>query len=83
MFPGDSEIDQMYKIFKIMGTPTEENWEGVSLYPDYKPTFPTWKAIDLSDIIRFHNQEEEDFILVCLGRLKIKKDAYLNFFSIC
>ncbi|XP_028153092.1 cyclin-dependent kinase 2 [Diabrotica virgifera virgifera] len=63
LFPGDSEIDQLYKIFKVMGTPTEENWEGVSLYPDYKPTFPAWKAVDLSDIVRFHNQEEEDFIL--------------------
>ncbi|CAH2018709.1 unnamed protein product [Acanthoscelides obtectus] len=23
IFPGDSEIDQLYKIFKILGTPSE------------------------------------------------------------
>ncbi|CAG9856462.1 unnamed protein product [Phyllotreta striolata] len=66
LFPGESEIDQMYRIFKIMGTPTEENWEGVSLYPDYKPTFPKWPAVNLSSIIKFHKQEEEDFLLLML-----------------
>ncbi|KAL3277345.1 hypothetical protein HHI36_012696 [Cryptolaemus montrouzieri] len=42
-FPGDSEIDQLYKIFRIMGTPNEDIWKGVSLYPDFKPSFPKWK----------------------------------------
>ncbi|CAH1173965.1 unnamed protein product [Phaedon cochleariae] len=63
LFPGDSEIDQLYKIFKVMGTPGEEVWEGVSLYPDYKPTFPQWESVDLTNMIKFHTQEEEDFIL--------------------
>nr|XP_023019629.1 cyclin-dependent kinase 2-like [Leptinotarsa decemlineata] len=62
LFPGDSEIDQLYKIFKIMGTPSEENWEGVSLFSVYKSSFPKWKAVNLPDVIKFHNQEEEDFI---------------------
>ena len=36
LFPGDSEIDQLYKIFQMLGTPDEENWPEVSHLPDYK-----------------------------------------------
>lgn len=42
MFPGDSDIDQLYKIFKVFGTPNENSWEGVSLLPYYKTCFPQW-----------------------------------------
>ena len=28
LFPGDCEIDEIYKIFQIMGTATEETWPG-------------------------------------------------------
>lgn len=66
IFPGDSEIDQLYKIFKVLGTPTEEMWEGVSQFPDYKPSFPMWQRVNLKDVINFHNQEEEDFLLVII-----------------
>jgi serine/threonine protein kinase len=49
LFPGDSEIDELYKIFQLLGTPTEETWPGFSALPDYMPTFPHWKARDLRE----------------------------------
>ncbi|KAJ5836272.1 hypothetical protein N7447_002298 [Penicillium robsamsonii] len=45
LVPGDSEIDQIFQIFRLLGTPDEENWPGVTAYPDYKATFPKWKRI--------------------------------------
>ncbi|KAG6841179.1 Cyclin-dependent kinase catalytic subunit [Blastosporella zonata] len=51
LFPGDSEIDQIFKIFRILGTPTEQIWQGVSSLPDYKPTFPQWSRQDLARIV--------------------------------
>eukprot|EP00039_Didymoeca_costata_P027738 m.19076 g.19076 ORF g.19076 m.19076 type:complete len:294 (-) comp6478_c0_seq2:281-1162(-) len=42
LFPGDSEIDELFRIFRVLGTPTEDTWPGVSKLPDYKPTFPKW-----------------------------------------
>ncbi|XP_058058343.1 cyclin-dependent kinase 2 [Anopheles bellator] len=42
LFPGDSEIDQLYKIFRQLGTPTENIWPGVSHLADYKRSFPKW-----------------------------------------
>jgi serine/threonine protein kinase len=42
LFPGDSEIDQLHKIFMALGTPSEEVRPGVCDLPDRKPTFPHW-----------------------------------------
>jgi len=47
LFPGDSEIDQIFRIFRTLGTPGEEEWPGVTKLPDYKPTFPKWKKQSL------------------------------------
>ncbi|XP_023239877.1 cyclin-dependent kinase 1-like [Centruroides sculpturatus] len=43
LFHGDSEIDQLFRIFRTLSTPTEDIWPGVSHMPDYKPIFPRWK----------------------------------------
>jgi len=51
LFPGDSEIDQIFKIFRILGTPNEDNWPGVRQLPDYKPTFPQWSRQDLPHVV--------------------------------
>lgn len=42
LFPGDSEIDQLYRIFRTFGTPDDETWPGVAQLPDYKSSFPRW-----------------------------------------
>jgi cyclin-dependent kinase 2 len=51
LFRGDSEIDQLHKIFHIMGTPDETVWPGVTSFPDYNPTFPSWKPQSLTKIV--------------------------------
>jgi len=43
LFPGDSEIDEIFKIFRLLGTPDEPAWPGVTSFPDFKATFPKWK----------------------------------------
>merc|ERR1711934_199464 len=48
LFPGDSEIDELYRIFRVCGTPNETNWPSVSKLPDWKPTFPQWKRVDMT-----------------------------------
>jgi len=51
LFPGDSEIDQLFRISRTLGTFNEENWPGVTKLPAYNATFPSWKAQDLSRIV--------------------------------
>ncbi len=42
LFPGDSEIDQLFRIFRTLGTPDENSWPGVTNLPDFKPCFPRY-----------------------------------------
>jgi len=51
LFPGDSEIDEIFKIFRTLGTPTEDIWPGVTSLPDYKADFPCWKARPLKEAV--------------------------------
>ncbi|PWN47102.1 putative Cdk1-cyclin-dependent kinase 1 [Violaceomyces palustris] len=51
LFPGDSEIDEIFKIFRTLGTPTDEIWPGVKNLPDYKTSFPQWSGIPLKKAV--------------------------------
>jgi serine/threonine protein kinase len=50
LFKGDSEIDQLFQIFRILGTPDDEMWPDVSKLPDYKDSFPKWSRQPLSNL---------------------------------
>ncbi|CAF0893596.1 unnamed protein product [Adineta ricciae] len=43
LFHGDSEIDQIFQIFKVLGTPNEETWPNIFLLPQFKSSFPKFK----------------------------------------
>uniref|UniRef100_A0A8C5BQ37 cyclin-dependent kinase n=1 Tax=Gadus morhua TaxID=8049 RepID=A0A8C5BQ37_GADMO len=51
LFPGDSEIDQLFRIFRTLGTPDETVWPGVTSMPDYKPSFPKWARQDMNKVV--------------------------------
>ncbi|KAL5699765.1 cyclin-dependent kinase [Ranunculus cassubicifolius] len=51
LFPGDSEIDQLFKIFRHLGTPNEVMWPGVNSLPDFKSSFPKWAAKDIKSLV--------------------------------
>lgn len=50
LFPGDSEIDTLFKIFRVHGTPTEECWPGVTMLRDFKKEFPKWPDSELAEV---------------------------------
>ncbi|CAO3600913.1 unnamed protein product [Absidia cylindrospora] len=37
LFPGTTNEDQLQKIFRMMGTPSDQTWPNVSQLPEYKP----------------------------------------------
>nr|XP_048705521.1 cyclin-dependent kinase 7 isoform X3 [Caretta caretta] len=47
--PGDSDLDQLTKIFETLGTPTEDQWPGMSSLPDYV-TFKSFPGMPLQHI---------------------------------
>jgi len=50
LFPGDSELQQLLHIFKLLGTPGEGVWPGVTRLRDWHE-FPQWKQQDLHKVI--------------------------------
>lgn len=63
-FPGLKDaFDQLDKIWRVLGTPSEETWEGVSRFPNYKPEkFKIYKSQHLSaafpKLIKMANAEK-------------------------
>jgi len=52
LFQGDSEIDQLFRIFRVLRTPTEELWPGVTQLPDFKASFPNWSSFNLKSSMK-------------------------------
>jgi len=51
LFPGTGNEDQLQKIFRLMGTPSERSWPGISAFPEYKPNFTVYVTQDLRHIL--------------------------------
>ncbi|CBI31140.3 unnamed protein product, partial [Vitis vinifera] len=47
LFPGDSEFQQLLHIFRLLGTPTEKQWPGVSSLRDWH-VYPQWEPQNLA-----------------------------------
>lgn len=57
LFPGDSEIDTLFKIFRCLGTPTEDTFPGVGTLKDFKSEFPKWNDSDFARVRRHGGAE--------------------------
>jgi cyclin-dependent kinase 2 len=58
LFCGDSEIDQLHKIFmyanylfRALGTPNNNIWEGVQELPNFNCEFPKWCGGNLRNLV--------------------------------
>lgn len=58
LFMGDSEIDQLHKIFAVLGTPTNSTWKGVDQLPLYKNDFPYYKRKGYKAMLRDGSLED-------------------------
>jgi len=56
LFPGDSEINELLKIFQCLGTPSPDDWPGVRTMPRYLDVYERWTATDLKSVLpRMHD----------------------------
>lgn len=91
LFPGDSEIDEIFKIFRVLGTPSEADWPGVTSFPDFKSSFPKWERkqdeeIVTKDAVKMLGNEGLDLLEALLvydpaGRISAKQAClhpYIN-----
>jgi len=69
---GDSEIDQIFKIFGLHGTPSPKDWPGVTELPDFKPSFPRFKATPFDSHFKNFDKLGLDLLsqMICLDPAK-------------
>lgn len=51
LFPGTTNEDQLIRIFRIMGTPTERTWPGLTQFTEYKPNWQMYATQPLTNIL--------------------------------
>ena len=52
LFPGDSEIDELFRIFRKLGTPNTTTWPDVTRLDNFQPTlFPQWGRKQVETIV--------------------------------
>eukprot|EP00050_Salpingoeca_kvevrii_P000434 m.148135 g.148135 ORF g.148135 m.148135 type:complete len:292 (-) comp10116_c0_seq3:1163-2038(-) len=73
LFPGDSEIDQLYRIFRTLGTPTPEVWPGLTSMPNYHAGFPEWPRQSLSQTLTMLPAEGVDLVASMLQYDPLKR----------
>eukprot|EP00929_Paragymnodinium_shiwhaense_P067123 TRINITY_DN33788_c0_g1_i5.p1 TRINITY_DN33788_c0_g1~~TRINITY_DN33788_c0_g1_i5.p1 ORF type:complete len:435 (+),score=71.23 TRINITY_DN33788_c0_g1_i5:249-1553(+) len=70
VFDDSCEIGVLFKIFQVLGTPTEAEWPGITKLPLFKQrTFPKWTASRLDRLDRFlgeHREAGQDLVIACL-----------------
>ena len=52
LFPGENDINQIYRVLQVLGKPSELEWPEVTALPDYgKINFPDLKKIPMKHIV--------------------------------
>ncbi|KAK1313103.1 Cyclin-dependent kinase B2-2 [Acorus calamus] len=85
LFPGDSELQQLLHIFRLLGTPNEEVWPGVSKLANWHE-FPQWKPRELSCVVPHLDADGLDLLSKMLqyepsNRISAKKAMDHPFFD--
>ncbi|XP_033761798.1 cyclin-dependent-like kinase 5 [Pecten maximus] len=77
LFPGNDVDDQLKRIFKLLGTPTEETWPNITQLPDYKPfqlyhVNTTWQQVVPN--LNTRGRELLQRLLVCNPPMRISAE---------
>lgn len=56
------EIEQIFKIFEILGTPSTNVWPHLVNLPDFKASFPKWKRKDLKMVLPMISEKGIDLL---------------------
>jgi len=79
IFPGDSEISMIFKIFQLLGTPTEAVWPDIrSTCEDFKTSFPKWPPTHLEPILEHRPEIGETGLDLIRGLLAMNPKSRLG-----
>lgn len=71
---------------RILGTPTEAEWPGVTSFPDFKASFPKWNRTDIATIVPGLDDNGLDLLDALLvydpaGRISAKQACLHPYFT--
>ncbi|CRG99697.1 MO15-related protein kinase, putative [Plasmodium relictum] len=74
LFPGENEIDQLGKIFFLLGTPSEDNWPESS----YLPLYTEFTKSSKKDFKTIFKNEDDDCIDLLMSLLKLNSHERIS-----
>lgn len=87
LFQGESDIDQLYRVLLVLGSPTEASWPAMARLPDYgKVRFAPTRLQSFADLLPDASESEVRLLsaLLCydstrrLGAAEAVRDAYFD-----
>ena len=57
-----ADIDQIHTVFRLLGTPTPEQWPGIESVPYWRSTFPDWPTRPVGLLVPRMNPQGVDFV---------------------
>lgn len=69
LFPGTTNEDELQRIFRLMGTPSESTWPQISRFTEYKSTWPIYATQDLGSILPQMEPDALD-LLQCMLQMR-------------
>lgn len=72
IFQGDSELQQLLLIFRLLGTPNEQMWPGVSKLPNWHE-YPQWKPKPVSTLVPNLDEDGLDLLTKMLVYEPVKR----------
>lgn len=78
LFQGDSEIGTIFKIFKVLGSPTEESWPGHRKLEHWTDKFPNWPPTGLRQLLDLRPELGEDGLQLLTSLLELSPEARLT-----
>mmetsp|Transcript_52232 Transcript_52232/g.124534 ORF Transcript_52232/g.124534 Transcript_52232/m.124534 type:complete len:819 (+) Transcript_52232:63-2519(+) len=52
LFSSDSEIDHLFRVFRLIGTPTKDTWPEALSMRNFSPKFPVYSGISFQQVTR-------------------------------
>lgn len=62
LFPGNADQDQLQKIFKVLGTPSQAIWPTISELPDWKEDYQQYTATPWDQVVPNLERDGQDLL---------------------
>ena len=77
IFCGESEIEQLLAIFRVLGTPTKETWPAASAHKDWHE-YPQWKPSQLATAVDGLSVLDTNALELLTGMLQLDPAKRIN-----